>query len=204
MKNFIEVGKTHDEQEQQIKQWIKDNGMQIIAGVVLGLGGIWGMGAYQQYQDEQAANARTLYLSIANSPLNAQVFDQLSNEHTDSGYLEQAGFILAKAAVNNKDYNKALEHLRPISASSDVINADIAKLRMAAIHLELGNFDQSLELLKTSNDKFSGLYAQLMGDVYLASGKVADAKKHYQLALSQISKDSELQSFINIKLNDLN
>ena len=105
MKNFIEVGKTHDEQEQQIKQWIKDNGMQIIAGVVLGLGGIWGMGAYQQYQDEQAANARTLYLSIANSPLNAQVFDQLSNEHTDSGYLEQAGFILAKAAVNNKDYN---------------------------------------------------------------------------------------------------
>ncbi len=204
MKNFIEVGKTHDEQEQQIKKWIKDNGMQIIAGVALGLGGIWGMGAYEKYQDEQAANARTLYLTVASNPANPQAFEKLSSEHADSGYLQQASFILAKAAVTNKDYDKALKHLTPISTSDNTINADIAKLRMAAIYLELGNFEQSLALLNTSNNKFNGLYAQLMGDVYLASGNVADAKKHYQLALSQTSRDSELQSLIKIKLNNLN
>ena len=43
MKNFIEVGKTEDEQAEQIKKWIKENGPQIIAGIVLGLGGIWGL-----------------------------------------------------------------------------------------------------------------------------------------------------------------
>ena len=42
MKNFIEVHKTEDEQTEQIKKWIKENGGQIIAGVVMGLSAIWG------------------------------------------------------------------------------------------------------------------------------------------------------------------
>ena len=33
MKNFIEVGKTEEEQAEQIKKWIKGNALQIIAGV---------------------------------------------------------------------------------------------------------------------------------------------------------------------------
>ena len=33
MKNFIEVGKTEDEQAQQIKKWIKENALQIVVGI---------------------------------------------------------------------------------------------------------------------------------------------------------------------------
>ncbi len=58
MKNFIEVGKTEDEQAQQIKKWIKENGLQIVVGISLGLGGIWGLGAYKTYQNEQSIQAR--------------------------------------------------------------------------------------------------------------------------------------------------
>jgi predicted negative regulator of RcsB-dependent stress response len=40
MKNFIEVEKTDEEQAEQIKKWIKENALQIIMGVSLGLGGL--------------------------------------------------------------------------------------------------------------------------------------------------------------------
>ncbi|MBE8157839.1 MAG: hypothetical protein HAW59_00340 [Betaproteobacteria bacterium] len=42
MKNFIEIGTTEEQQVEQIKQWIKENGLQIIIGISLGLGSIWG------------------------------------------------------------------------------------------------------------------------------------------------------------------
>ena len=37
MKNFIGVHKTEEEQEDQIKNWWKENGIQIIGGVVIGM-----------------------------------------------------------------------------------------------------------------------------------------------------------------------
>ena len=50
MKNFIEVGKTDEERTEQVKQWVKENGLQIIIGVVFGLSAIWGWDYYQDYQ----------------------------------------------------------------------------------------------------------------------------------------------------------
>ena len=68
MKNFIEVGKTEDEQAEQIKKWLKENGPQIIAGIVMGLSGIWGFDYYNNYQSEQTINARSAYLSVVSNP----------------------------------------------------------------------------------------------------------------------------------------
>ena len=205
MKNFIEVGKTEEEQVEQIKKWVKDNGMQIFAGIAIGLSGIWGMDAYKSYQNAQSLEARTLYLNVAINPNNSKALEQLSAEHEDSGYLEQANLLLAKNAVNNKNYTQALEYLAPLNASNNNQIAKIATLRTASLHLEMGNFKQALEVLNSaSSGEFNGLYNQLKGDIYLADNQTDNAKKHYQLALKQISQDSKLRNLISIKLNDLN
>jgi predicted negative regulator of RcsB-dependent stress response len=204
MKNFIEVGKTEDEQAQQIKKWIKENGLQIVVGISLGLGGIWGLGAYKAYQNEQSIQARSLYLNAASSE-SVAAFEALNTSHSDSGYTQQAGLMLAKNAVKKQDYESALQHLSTlISADNDLI-AIVANMRMASIQLEMGKFKEAINTLDSKlPGEFNGLYSQLKGDIYVADNQIDKAKEQYKLALSQISIDSELQSLINIKLADLN
>ncbi len=200
MKNFIEIGKTEDEQAQQIKKWIKENGPQIIAGIALGLGGIWGLGAYKAHEYQQTIEARALYLNS-----NTTALEELNTNHSDSGYLPQATLMQAKIATKDKDYKLALQYLSPLMTDDNSLIAKVATLRTASIQLELGSFSEAIATLdNTTAGQFDGLYSQLKGDIYVANNNIDEAKKYYRLALSQISKDSELQSLINIKLADLN
>ncbi|CAC9603085.1 hypothetical protein [uncultured Gammaproteobacteria bacterium] len=200
MKNFIEIGNTEDEQAQQIKKWLRENGPQIIAGIVLGLGGIWGFGAYKAHEYQQSIYARILYLNS-----DSTAFEQLNESHADSGYLQQAILIQAKIAAKDKKYELALQHLSPLINDENSLIANIATMRMASVQLEMGNFSDAIATLNnTSADEFNGLYSQLKGDIYVASNNINEAKKYYRLALSQISTDSKLQNLISIKLADLN
>lgn len=204
MKNFIEVGKTEDEQAQQIKKWIKENGLQIVVGISLGLGGIWGLGAYKTYQNEQSVQARSLYLNTASSD-NVAAFEALSASHSDSGYTQQAGLMLAKNAVRKQDYESALQHLSTLVNTDNDLIAIVANMRMASIQLEMGKLKEAISTLDSKlPGEFNGLYSQLKGDIYVADNQIDKAKEQYKLALSQISRDSELQSLISIKLADLN
>ncbi len=205
MKKFIEVDKTEEEQVEQVKRWIKENTLQIVVGVSLGLGGIWGFDAYKNYQHSQLIEARSIYLTLSSNPSDTQAYEQLKNNHANSGYLDLATLILAKNAVANKDYTQALEYLTPLSDASNVSIAKVVNMRIANLHLEMGSYKQALDALNTApNSAFDGLYNQLKGDIYLADNQIENAKKHYKLAFNQISKDSGLQNLIKIKLSDLN
>ncbi len=204
MKNFIEVGKTEDEQEQQIKKWLKDNVPQIIAGITLGLGGIWGLDTYKVYQSQQSIDARALYLQTAFNN-DSNTFEQLNTDHANSGYAQQATLMLAKAAAKSGNYTQALSQLTPLVNDENSLLANIANMRIASIQLEMGNFKAAIDTLDSKESgEFNGLYNQLKGDIYVADNQIDQAKTHYKLALTQISRDSELQSLINIKLADLN
>jgi predicted negative regulator of RcsB-dependent stress response len=205
MKNFINVGKTEEEQAEQIKKWIRENGMQIIAGVVIGLTAIWGLDYYKNYQYEQSIQARSSYLSVVSNSNNVQALTALQNNHADSGYTQQAVLMMAKHAVDAQNYQQALDYLSPLISSDNQFIAHTAKLRSASIHLEMGNHDQALSVLVSNeSSEFSSLYDHTKGDIYLALNNIDSAKKHYQLALGQLSADSELKNLIQIKLNDLN
>ena len=200
MKNFIEIGKTEDEQEQQVKNWLKENIPQIVAGVVLGLGGIWGVDYYKSYQIQQSVEARLLYLNA-----NSNAFEKLNTDYKDSGYSQQAVLMQAKTATQNKNYPLALKKLESLINDENIFIANIANMRMASVQLEMGDYDTAIATLDSKNPgEFNGLYNQLKGDIYVSSGQIEKAQEHYKLALEQISADSEIHSLINIKLSDLN
>lgn len=204
MKNFIEIGKTEDEQAEQIKKWLKENGPQIIAGIVIGLSGIWGFDYYNNYQHEQSINARAAYLSVVSNP-NSPASATLQSDHKDSNYTQQSALMMAKHAVSAGNYQQAIEHLSPLLKTENEFIAHTAKLRSSAIYLQMGNHDQALSVLDSNeNSVFGALYNHTKGDIYLAQDNIDSAKKHYQLALGQLSADSELRNLIQIKLNDLN
>jgi predicted negative regulator of RcsB-dependent stress response len=205
MKNFIQVDNTEEEQVEQIKKWWNSNGKQIIAGAVIGLAGIWGWNTYSDYQDNQSLNARSLYLSYASDSNNLGAYDRLTTDFSSSSYSDQAILLMAKYLFDAGSYTQALGVIKPLINNPSSVIANTAALRAASIHLQLGQHDQALLILEgQSEDGFSGLIYNLMGDIYLDLGNRSEAQKYYSLAIDNVAENSNLSQLIQIKLDDLN
>ena len=205
MKNFIQVDSTEEEQVEQIKKWLNSNVKQIIAGAVIGLAGIWGWNTYSDYQDKQSLNARSLYLSYASDSNNLGAYDKLTTDFSSSTYSDQAILLMAKYLFDAGSYSQALCIIKPLINNPSSIIAITAALRTASIHLQLGQHDQALSILEgQSEDSFSGLIYNLIGDIYLDLGNREEARKHYSLAIDNVTANSNLSQLIQIKLDDLN
>lgn len=204
MKNFIEVGKTEEEQAEQIKKWLKENLPHIIIGISLGLGGIWGVDYYQTMQYKKAIQARGNYLAIVTNSNNTKALTTLKQDK-DSVYVQQAELVLAQKAVAKGDYQAAITTLLPLTKSEDEFLMHNAKLRAATVYLEMKQPDEALALLGDNSDTaFGGLYDNIKGDAYFAKGDFDAAKKHYQAVFAQLPRESKLLNLVQLKLNDLN
>ena len=205
MKNFIQVDNTEEEQVEKIKKWWNSNGKQIIAGAVIGLAGIWGWNTYSDYQDKQSLNARSLYLNYASDSNNLGAYDKLTTDFSSSTYSDQAILLMAKYLFDAGSYTEALGVTEPLINNPSSVIASTAALRAASIYLQLGKHDQALSILEgQSENDFSGLIYNLIGDIYLDLGNRADAQKYYSLAIDNVSENSNLSQLIQIKLDDLN
>jgi predicted negative regulator of RcsB-dependent stress response len=205
MKNFIEISDSEEEQVDKIKKWWNSNGKQIIAGAVIGLAGVFGWNYYNDYQDNQALDARTLYLNYASDSNNVGSYNKLINEHPSSSYTDQATLLMAKYLFDAGSYSLALDAIKPLISNQSSIISSTAVLRVASIYLQLGQHDEALSTLNIeSGEGFSGLIYNLTGDVYLDLGNSDEAKKYYLLAIENITENSNLTQLIQIKLDDLN
>ena len=205
MKNFIQVDNTEEEQVEQIKKWWNSNGKQIIAGAVIGLAGVWGWNTYSDYQDNQSLNARSLYLSYASDSNNLGAYDKLTTDFSSSTYSDQAILLMAKYLFDAGSYTQALGVIKPLINNPSSIIANTAALRAASIHLQLGQHGQALSILEgQSENGFSGLNYNLLGDIYLDIGNRTEAQKYFSLPIDNVSENSNLSQLIQIKLDDLN
>ena len=205
MKNFIEISDTEEEQVDKIKKWWNSNGKQIIGGAVLGLAGVFGWNSYGDYQESQALNARTLYLSYASDSSNVGAYDKLIKDHSSSSYSDQATLLMVKYLFEAENYSLALEAIKPLMNSENTVIASTAILRSASLHLELGEHNKALTILTVDAEEgFSGLFYNLTGDIYLDLSNNEEAKKYYSLAIENITENSSLTQLIQIKLDDLN
>ena len=205
MKNFINIGGTEEEQVDQIKKWLKTNGPQIIIGVVIGLAGIWGWGFYGDYQIKQSQDARALYLSYTTDTSNSAAYDQLLSDHSSSSYADQATLLMAKQLFSAGNHQSALSLIEPLIQSEDSSISSIATLRAATVYFQMGQHEQALSKLNTLSDvNYLGLSHSIKGDIYLDMTNVAEAQKHYRLAIDSTTENSTLSQLIQIKLDDLN
>ena len=205
MKNFIQISDTEEEQVDKIKKWWNSNGKQILAGAALGLVGVFGWNSYGDYQDSQALNARTLYLSYASDSTNIGAYDKLIKDHSSSSYADQATFLMANYLFEAGNYALALDSLKPLISRENVVIASTAILRSASLHLQLGEHNEALAILDVdAGEGFSGLFYNLTGDIYLDLSNKEEAKKYYSLAIENITANSSLTQLIQIKLDDLN
>ena len=185
--------RTDEQQAEVVRQWLRENAGFVIGGVVVALGGLFGLQQWQSYRDTQAERASALYeivVGAVNGGRLAQAeetFADIESRYAGSAYVDQSRFVLAKASMDRNDFAAAADYLAAVvdgAAAPEIKH--VARLRLARVRLQQQQYDAALDALGTANpdSAFAAMYDDVRGDVYYAQGRIDEARAAYEAALS--------------------
>lgn len=205
-----------EEQEQlsAIKAWWEKHGNLLtyaaLAVAIVVLGWVsWG-----RYQNSRAAQASALLgeVSMALDHGDKQAAQQASGrlfaDYSGTLQADLGALLMARAESDAKDSKSAKPKLQQIiDKASDSALRDIARLRLAALQLDDGAYDDALKTLEAKpNDAFAARFADLRGDILFAKGATEQARAAYAEASGLLAKQngsSTLKSAVDVKLEAL-
>jgi len=199
----------HDDETEKLREWWKRNGTGIIAGVVIGIGGVGGIQGWRMYEDSQAGKASVLYeqmlgaAAAERSEAASSAAEALVSKHSGSGYADLAQLMLARLALETGDSAKAQAALNDLIAStSDPVMRQVARVRLAVIALKDGEPEKIRSLAKAeAGEGFTSHFQELLGDALVASGDLDGARQAYEEALKGVTADSQAGRLITAKIN---
>lgn len=202
---------TEQEQIQQLKNWLKQYGLTIIAGIAIALVLSTGWHYYQSYRNKMLLRASATYdemltMRSQNNIDGANIQAQkLLNNFPKSPYAQMAAFMLARDLIINKKYAEAIVQLNwVVDHSKNHSIKEIARIRIARVQINDKKPDDALETLKKVNDKnFIGMVDEVRGDAYLAKEDLASARKSYELALREIPNSESSRPILEMKYDNL-
>ena len=199
------------EQIDKIRKWWKENGTFVIAGLVLGIGGIAGWNYWHAYKLQQAEEAGAVYAAIATN-VDSRNFtqadaelDTLESDYGASPYLDQARLLIARVRVEQGDLAGAAVLLKKIvDDSSDPELALIARVRLARVLIADGVADEALQVLSLKDAGiFTPKFHELRGDIFAGRGEVEAAREEYLLAMTDSTGGVIDTQVIQFKLDAL-
>lgn len=204
---MVDVNLSEEEQVEALKKWWKENGKSVAAGIIIGLGGVFGWQYWSQYQQEIAEQASLQFEQLtqsvaANSPVAIGQAENLIASNQSSAYALFAALNLAKVKYQQGDITGAKAQLQWVMANADDPSLQqIARLRQARIILNEGQVDEAAALIAQAPvDNYRGDIAELRGDIALSRGDKAAAKTAYSEALEYKVSNNAL---VQMKLDDL-
>ncbi len=203
---MIDYNKTDDEQAEEIKNWWKENGVSVIAGIALAIAALFAWEYWQKYQITQMETASTLYTTTqttADPAIATKNLEQLQSEYAKSPYAALASLDKAKQQAEKGEYEPAIAALRWVIAhSQDPDLKNIASVRLARVLASTGQYDEALSLAsQTYAASYESVLEEIKGDIYSAQNKVEDARKAYERAILAAKNGSN--ELIKIKLDNL-
>ncbi|HEY8084247.1 MAG TPA: tetratricopeptide repeat protein [Methylophilaceae bacterium] len=201
-----------EEQEQleELKAWWKRYGNTVQWVVLIALIIAAGFQGWKYYQYRQNSQASVLYeslqrLSVADTKSVRAVSAQIMDKYGDTPYASRAALLAAQTNYVAKDKKSATAQLEWVMGhGNDEGMHTIAMLQLAGLKYEDKQYDAALKLLQTKHDPaFDGLIADLQGDILVAQGKTAEAKKAYQDALTKLEPKNSFRKYTEQKLDGL-
>ncbi len=205
---MVDVTLSEEEQVEALKTWWKDNGRSVIAGVVIGLGAVFGWRYWVDYQSgiAQQASMRLVELnqSVASGKRDAasEQAKRIIEKFQGTSYAVFASLNLAKVMLQSGERDGAIAQLkRALENASDNSIKQVVRARIARILLSTEQLDEAEQVVASADsDSFRGEFAELRGDIARARGDEATARAAYQEALDNQVSNSAL---VQMKLDDL-
>jgi predicted negative regulator of RcsB-dependent stress response len=198
---------TEEEQVEAIKKWWKDNGNSVIAGVVIGLGAVFGWKGWVSYQDRIGQEASLAFSQLlhsvqgGNSESASQQAELLRADYESSSYAVIAALIQARLKLEQGDSVAARSQLEwAVAKSSSPSLKQLASLNLARILLNEGEYSAAAELAQQEEGGFAGEFAELRGDIAVAQSNHDSARQAYTQALAL---NANASGRLQMKLDDL-
>jgi predicted negative regulator of RcsB-dependent stress response len=202
---MMEQYETEEQQIEAIKRFWKENGVALVIGAFLGLGGLLGWRWYNDSQIAAKEQASFAYEKASEELLKGEAgFSKAKtfiDGHSDTGYAMLIALEMAQQAIERKDLTEAAKQLEFVVSNAKLSAVQsVAQLRLARIQIEQGE----LELALTSADKvtdqaFKSQSQEIKGDVYQAQQLFDKARAAYSAALESNERDQVLK----MKLDNL-
>ncbi len=178
---------------------------------MLGLLSFSGIQFWKNHQASQAAEAAKLYMEVEKQVVTndakriSDAADALVSRYGGSAYAPRAQLLAAQASLQARDVARAKVQLQwVIEHASETGLQDTARLKLASVLLDEKKYDEALKQLDATHpESFTGLYADLRGDVLSAQGKVAEARAAYQQAYDRTDPKSVYRNLIQLKMDGL-
>ena len=199
------------EQSERVQKWLRQNGLSIVVGVVIGLVAIFG---YQEWRNHRVAHqtaASGIYQQLQSVLDNGDsrtvdtLTQQLMSDYADTPYAMFAVSDRARRQVESKQFDKALESLNWAEqhAPSKELKA-LVELRIAHVELGQGNAQDALSALdRMPADSYAIVGQELRGDALVKLGRRDDALKAYQAAVKAMGSHAQQDNEVQMKIDDL-
>ncbi|WP_394392185.1 tetratricopeptide repeat protein [Shewanella woodyi] len=204
----MEIYSTEEQQVDAIKQFWKDYGTSIVVGAVVGLGGLFGWNYYSEHKITQAESASEAFQAMSAPALDEAgmlaAAESFAKEHSQKGYQSLLSLIVAKAAVESGDLEKAETTLKSVIASAaDTSLVMVATIRLARVQAEQGQIATAITTLEQVSDPaFTAQRDELKGDFLVRKGDAEQAKAAYQAAVD--NGGATASPALQMKLDNLN
>jgi predicted negative regulator of RcsB-dependent stress response len=202
---------TEQEQIQQLKTWVKQYGLTVLAGILIAVLITSGWQYWQNYRYKILTHASGVYdemlaMRAQNNAAETVVqANKLITHYPKTPYAVMAALVLSRNAVMDKNYPEAIKQLDwAKDHTNNVSLKEIARIRTARILITQKNITAALDTLKTIDDNnFIGMVDEVRGDAYLAQNDIESARKHYQLALQELPNADISRPILQMKFANL-
>jgi predicted negative regulator of RcsB-dependent stress response len=190
------------EQSERVRSWLRKNGVSIIAGVAIAIGGIAGWQWWQKEQGNDLTGANVQYQAVLKHLQDKNLDEAAKGVKALEGgkasiYADLASLQLAKAQVDAGKNEDALATLRAIKADPEfkpAIDQRIARLLIAT-----GKTDEAIKQLGNATDSAS---LEIHGDALMAAGKRDEARGQYEKALKTLDVAAPQRRLLETKVMD--
>jgi predicted negative regulator of RcsB-dependent stress response len=199
------------EQWERAKEWLKGNGLWIIAGIAIGVGGLAGYRWYQERRNTQAETASARYEEMVDAfqrndrTRGMTLVEELNREYDWTPYAALATLVAARVQVEANELDKAITSLKTVmdNAKDDEIKL-VSRMRLARVQAAQGKYDDALATLRVEEvGEFAPRFAEVRGDVLLAKGDRDGALREYLAARAGEDNGRVDGELIDLKIRDL-
>ncbi|MDY7117735.1 tetratricopeptide repeat protein [Halomonas sp. SSL-5] len=208
--------RTEEEQVEALKRWWKENGLSLIAGVVIAGAGVLGWNAWQGYQENQATAASMRYQQLINLtagndldeaqlPQARALVEEIVDAHGKTLYADLARLVDARLAVTQGDLAGARDRLQALAdADSGGYVGGLARLRLARLLVADNDAEAALTALESGvPEALAAQRAEVRGDALHALERREDAAAAWREALALAEANDQPLYGVQLKLDNL-
>ena len=200
-----------DDQLASLKNWWKQYGNALIAGVIIGLVLLVGGTYWKQYKVKRAETASQIYENLladlrqGRTDAVGTAAARLMQDYDATPYAGKSALLLARQRFEAGDIAGARTQLE--WAMKNATEAPVqhgARLRLARLLFDQGEAPEALALVSIQDaDGFVSEYEEIRGDVLLAQGDRDGARRAYQTAIEKLSRTSSYLPVLTMKRDNL-